>query len=86
MTLLSREPCAPGAPADKSRCPIEPHCEETNVCLIQALRQAGCVAYRLPTATVIPSITCPRCHMTSYHRRDIETGYCVNCHDFTTPR
>jgi hypothetical protein len=32
-----------------------------------------------------PSITCPQCHRTSYHPRDIEEGYCGNCHAFTSP-
>jgi hypothetical protein len=27
--------------------------------------------------------TCPRCGMTSYHPRDLQEGYCGNCHDFT---
>lgn len=31
------------------------------------------------------SITCPRCGKTSYHPKDIEQGYCGNCHDFTSP-
>lgn len=29
-----------------------------------------------------PSITCPECGLTSYHPRDIENRYCVNCHIF----
>ena len=29
-----------------------------------------------------PSITCPRCHMTSYNPNDIEARYCGNCHAF----
>jgi hypothetical protein len=33
-----------------------------------------------------PSITCPRCNMTSYHPEDIRHGYCGNCHAFTTDR
>lgn len=32
----------------------------------------------------IPSITCPRCRMTSYNPSDIAHGYCGNCHDWTT--
>jgi len=32
------------------------------------------------------SITCPECGMTSYHPKDIEEGYCGNCHDWTTPK
>lgn len=31
------------------------------------------------------SITCPRCGMTSYNSRDIEEGYCGNCHWWTCP-
>ena len=30
-----------------------------------------------------PSITCPVCGMTSYHPKDIEHGFCGNCHDYT---
>jgi hypothetical protein len=29
------------------------------------------------------SITCPVCKMTSYHPKDVEHGYCGNCHAFT---
>lgn len=32
-----------------------------------------------------PSITCPKCRMTSYNPNDIEQGYCGNCHDWTSP-
>lgn len=32
-----------------------------------------------------PSITCPRCGMTSYHPTDIRYGWCGNCHDHTSP-
>jgi len=31
-----------------------------------------------------PSITCPRCGLTSYHPDDVRQGYCGNCHDWTT--
>lgn len=31
-------------------------------------------------------ITCPVCAMTSFHPKDVEYGYCGNCHEFTTPR
>jgi len=31
-----------------------------------------------------PSITCPECGMTSYHPKDIEYGYCGNCHAYTS--
>lgn len=30
------------------------------------------------------NITCPVCGMTSYHPRDIDQGYCGNCHDWTS--
>jgi hypothetical protein len=30
-----------------------------------------------------PSITCPVCKMTSYHPKDIEHGFCGNCHEYT---
>ena len=36
--------------------------------------------------TDAPSITCPRCGMTSFNENDVEQGYCGNCHDWTTPR
>lgn len=29
-----------------------------------------------------PSITCPRCSLTSYHPRDVSEGYCGRCHDW----
>lgn len=32
-----------------------------------------------------PSITCPKCFLTSYSTSDIAEGYCGNCHDWTTP-
>jgi hypothetical protein len=31
----------------------------------------------------VAPFTCPRCHMTSYHPKDAEHGYCGNCHAFT---
>lgn len=31
-----------------------------------------------------PSITCPRCGMTSYNPDDIREGYCGACHDWTS--
>lgn len=34
--------------------------------------------------TTQPSITCPRCQRTSHHPKDIEEGYCGNCHQFTS--
>lgn len=30
-----------------------------------------------------PSITCPKCSMTSYNPNDIAWGYCGNCHEYT---
>jgi hypothetical protein len=36
-------------------------------------------------AKTYPSITCPRCAMTSYNPNDIRQGYCGNCHDWTQP-
>lgn len=32
-----------------------------------------------------PSITCPKCGMTSYNPDDIEEGYCGHCCEFTSP-
>jgi hypothetical protein len=37
----------------------------------------------LANAASAPSITCPRCGMTSYSENDIREGYCGNCHDWT---
>lgn len=34
--------------------------------------------------TAQASITCPRCGCTSYHPEDIRTGYCVECHWWTS--
>lgn len=31
------------------------------------------------------SIVCPVCEMRSYHPKDIEHGYCGNCHEYTSP-
>ena len=41
---------------------------------------------RLTVADLPPSVTCPRCGMTSFNENDVEQGYCGNCHDWTTPR
>lgn len=38
-----------------------------------------------PTPPLSPSITCPKCGMTSYHPEDVKQGYCGNCHDWTGP-
>jgi protein-arginine kinase activator protein McsA len=32
--------------------------------------------------TTAPSITCPRCGMTSYNPNDIRERYCGNCHAY----
>lgn len=31
-----------------------------------------------------PRITCPACGRKSAHPKDVETGYCGNCHAFTS--
>lgn len=31
------------------------------------------------------TFTCPVCDMTSGHPKDVENGYCGNCHAFTRP-
>lgn len=36
------------------------------------------------TDDAAPSITCPRCGSTSYHPGDVESGYCVRCHWWTS--
>lgn len=33
-----------------------------------------------------PSITCPQCGRMSFNSNDIENGYCIECHDWTTAR
>lgn len=33
--------------------------------------------------TADPSITCPKCGMTSHNPSDVKYGYCGMCHDFT---
>jgi hypothetical protein len=33
----------------------------------------------------MPSATCPRCGRVTHHPKDIETGYCAACHDYTNP-
>ena len=33
-----------------------------------------------------PTFECPVCRKVSYHPKDIEHGYCGNCHDFTGKR
>lgn len=40
----------------------------------------------IPEYLLLPSITCPRCGRTSYHRVDVREGYCGSCHAWTTPR
>lgn len=37
-------------------------------------------------SSVVPSFTCPRCGMMSYHPDDVREGYCGSCHDWTQPR
>lgn len=31
-----------------------------------------------------PSITCPECHRTSWHPKDVEYGWCANCNTYTS--
>lgn len=41
--------------------------------------------HSLPAMTqTADSITCPVCHMTSHHPGDVRTGYCGNCHEYTS--
>jgi ribosomal protein S27AE len=35
-----------------------------------------------PAISMRPSITCPRCGLTSYHHEDIRNRYCGACHRF----
>jgi hypothetical protein len=51
---------------------------------IADLQAAGVVAVRppAPAGPPAPSITCPRCQMTSYHPDDIKERYCGACHMF----
>lgn len=37
------------------------------------------------SAAIGARITCPKCGMTSYNPNDIRTGYCGNCHEWTSP-
>ena len=46
-------------------------------------RQSGCPSGMPPRYPATPSITCPKCNMTSYNPNDIEMGYCGNCHAYT---
>ena len=40
-----------------------------------------------PRSPAAPAtITCPTCGRTSAHPRDVETGYCRHCHDWTSER
>jgi hypothetical protein len=38
--------------------------------------------YRLNDNNGVESITCLRCGLTSYHPKDVESGYCGRCHVF----
>lgn len=33
--------------------------------------------------TEVSTFTCPRCGLVSHHPKDVEHGYCGNCHAFT---
>jgi len=48
-------------------------------------RSRGIVGYFHDSFTD-PSITCPMCGMTSHNENDVISGYCANCHAYTTPR
>lgn len=32
-----------------------------------------------------PTLTCPACGATTAHPEDVAEGYCVECHDWTSP-
>lgn len=38
-----------------------------------------------PAPADLPSITCPRCGLTSWHPTDVAEGYCGGCHEYTGP-
>lgn len=52
------------------------------VCSACCNNQAGCT-HIVDKLAELPTFTCPVCSMTSYHPKDIEYGYCGNCHEFT---
>jgi hypothetical protein len=39
----------------------------------------------MPDPAPTRSITCPVCHMTSWHPMDVAEGYCGQCADYTAP-
>jgi len=50
------------------------------------LRERRQLEREAEAAASAPSISCPRCGMTSCNPNDIREGYCGNCHDWTTSR
>lgn len=40
---------------------------------------AACCGPPYEPLPIQPSITCPRCHRTSFNPNDIQQGYCGNC-------
>lgn len=48
-----------------------------------AVRRLERAAAELKRAEAQPSITCPRCGMTSHHPQDVAESYCGACHDWT---
>lgn len=39
-------------------------------------------SYEVEVKDGFPTIKCLRCHMTSWHPKDVENLYCGNCHEF----
>ncbi len=39
-------------------------------------------SYQITLRDGLPTITCLRCHMTSWHPQDVQHLYCGNCHEY----
>lgn len=46
-------------------------------------RSADSLSFGAGFGRTADSITCPVCHMTSYHPKDIKEGFCGNCNAWT---
>jgi hypothetical protein len=54
-----------------------------------ACQDADCMygrGVRVAIGAELPSVTCPRCGMTSRNSDDVDHGYCGQCHDWTSAR
>jgi ribosomal protein L37E len=86
--------CTAGTPVAAGTMGYEQFQAVANIALLDEFRRREDRAFedilgtgprdRIPgRAAEAPSITCPRCGMTSYNPNDIREGYCGNCHDWT---